>query len=98
MVQASIQALCQSGRCLDPAGRTQDGLSSDAQAPEGSHGLFGLRFLRTHRVRTYSPWVAASVRQQVQTFLLRWSLQLNPSAEIYLSVDDTNAPKYRGSK
>jgi len=38
------------------------------------------------------------VRQQVQTFLLRWSLQLNPSAEIYLSVDDTNAPKYRGSK
>ncbi len=47
---------------------------------------------------TYSPWSCATVSQRMRAHLMAWALQqADTNAEILISADDTNAPKYQGS-
>ncbi len=47
---------------------------------------------------TYSPWSAPAVGQRLCAYLMGWALHLHPTAEVLISADDTNAPKYQGSR
>ncbi len=45
-----------------------------------------------------SPWQSAAVSQRLRCSLLTWALLRDPAAEIWVSVDDTNAPKHKDSQ